>query len=106
MISMLALFMGADYREVIEDFCDSFCNLYGVEKGTSEYQRLYDEYGRRLVIAMCDSTYYEGDPFSCRWDMDLDKVDTQELVVKYLTGFVGMTEGELSALHDRLAPAR
>lgn len=58
MISMLALFMGADYRDVIEDFCNSFCNLYGIEKGTSEYQRLYDEYGRRLVIAMCDSTYY------------------------------------------------
>lgn len=102
---MLALFMGADYRVVIEDFCQSFCNLYGVEKDTPEYRWLYDEYGRRLVTAMCDSTYYEGDPFSCRWDMNLDMVDTQELVVKYLTDFVGMTEGELSALHDRLAPA-
>ena len=106
MISMLALFMGADYREVIEDFCQAFCNLYGVEKDSSEYQRLYDEYGHRLVMAMCDPTYYASeDPLSCKWDMDLDKVDTQELIEKYLTEFVGMKESELSDLHDRLAAA-
>lgn len=37
--------------------------------------------------------------------MNLDMVNTQELVEQYLADFVGMTEEELSALHDRLAPA-
>ncbi len=101
-IAFLELFMGATVDEVLEDFYTSFYNINGVEKGTSEYDRLMRDYGSRIVMMICDDRCWN-DSAGYGWDLDIRSVDPAECTERYMREFLDMPDSDIDGLREKLS---
>jgi hypothetical protein len=99
---MLQALAGVSFEDAKDEFMLSMLNYYGVEKGTPEYDALYDLYLFRLLYLiqhtdMIDNYLYVD------WDnAELDDFVLEDLVTGYLIDVVGVSQEKIDALKERL----
>ena len=89
--AILECLMGADAEEVIEDYMLTYCNFYGIEPGSEQYEEIAD----KNIVANLEKTFR----ISSIRDKDADLQGCAEAYLKE----IGLSGEEISALKERLS---
>jgi hypothetical protein len=93
---------GATYDEIRADFMLSFCNMYHIEEGSTEYDVVAE-----IIV---DRFFYLFDHMECiphpedvDWEhIEFVKYNPEEVFTKYLIEHVGLDEGTVQKVKDKL----
>ena len=89
--AILECLMGADAEEVIEDYMLTYCNFYGIEPGSEQYEEIAD----KNIVANLEKTFR----ISSIRDKDADLQGCAEAYLKE----IGLSGEEISTLKERLS---
>lgn len=93
---------GATLEEATDDFMLSITNYYGLEKGTDEYNAVYE-----MLLFRQLYLFQHPEMIDHVLDIDWSKVelkdfDLQEVIISFLNGYVGIPMDKIDALRVRL----
>lgn len=101
-VLLLQSLCGCSAEQMAVDEAMAFSNLYRIDKGTLEFTYVVKNTYDRNMYLMAN---YDQIPniFEIDWNhIDVTKVDTQKAAHDFCTDYLGLTEGEVSKLVDRL----
>lgn len=104
-VLLLQSLCGCSAEQMAHDEAMAFSNLYHIEEGTTEFDLVVrNTYDRNMyLIANYDRI---PDIFEIDWDgIDVSGMDTEQAAWSFCTGYLGLTEDEVSQIVGRLCTA-
>jgi hypothetical protein len=101
-VLFLQTIAGATFEEVKEEFLRSMCDLYHVEKGSDEYEAIYEMHLLRSLYLL---EHPEGmqDVLSIDWSgVELKDFDLYGTVTGFLINSAGVSQEKLDLLKEKL----
>ena len=101
-IMLIGILMGAGYDDLCDDFMLSFCNYYGVEKGTKEYDlTCKNRFDTMLIGIHCydDLKNYR----QVDWGQDVSSFDIRSDAITFVKAQYDLTDSEINSLINRLS---
>ena len=93
---------GATYEEILADFMVSICNFHLIEEGSEEYELVAKYYPQR-VLYLFDHTELISHPEKVDWDdVEFVKFDPEKVFTRYLVEYVGIDEGTVQKVKEKL----
>jgi hypothetical protein len=100
--AMIESLAGATFEEVREDFMESMCNYYHIEKYSEEYEVVAHVYIDR-VLYLYKYPEYIGHYLDVDWaHMDFSDYDPEEVMTDYLINFAGMSTELVQAVKEKI----
>lgn len=89
--AMIEGLAGATFGEIRQDYMESFCNYYHIDKGSTEYEALAHMYIDR-VLYIFQHPEFADHYLNVDWSgMDFTGYDPEKVMTEYLVDFVGLS---------------
>ncbi len=101
-VLLLQALCGCTAEEMIECEARAFCNLYGIDPGTKEYNYIVSgTYDRNMYLIV---NYDNIDNIlHMDWSkIDVSMIDTQKAAYQYCTDYLGLSSSQVNSLLERL----
>ena len=100
--AMIESLAGSTFEEIREDFMESLCNYYHIEKYSDEYEIVANMYVDR-VLYLYKYPEYIGHYLDVDWThMDFSDYNPEEVMTDYLIGFAGMPSELVNAVKEKV----
>ncbi|MGL5434510.1 MAG: tyrosine-protein phosphatase [Lachnospiraceae bacterium] len=91
-IAVLQALMGANVDEIVEDYMETYENYYGVQRGTTKYDKIAEGNIKESLRSIC----------GLESGASLDGVDLSAATESYLTS-IGMSQSQIQKLKTKLS---
>ncbi len=93
---------GATYDEILDDFMESICNYYHIEKGSEEYDIVSKMYPERVFYLFAHPELIPH-PEKIDWNnVVFEEFNPEEVFTKYLVDYVGMDADKVQKAKGKL----
>ena len=92
----------ASTTEILDDFMQTYCNLYNIEKGSMEYYYILNNVGKRLLYLLM---YPEDISKDILWEeaiKEIDIMNPKEASERFLKNYCKLSDLEINLLKNKL----